>query len=157
VRDTRWRVEETTDDDETWGNMTAGLQGVSTRKELRNGMAKQRLAGGDCGGDLPRHYEKMVKGKEASATRVFYRCRETEWVTAVPHVGVSQPTAYRAGRDAVRASASGSPVPVPLTCGLGTGLKPFPVGVAQWAALLTWSDPQKYVFQFSKLQQVCNI
>jgi hypothetical protein len=93
---------------------------------------------------------KMVKGKEASATRAFYRCRETK------SVSVSRRLARSTGTWCVL-GVSGSAVPVPLTSGAGTGLKPFPVIVAQWTTLLTWSAPQKYVFQFSKLHHVCNI
>jgi hypothetical protein len=38
------------------------------------------------------------------------------------------------------------PIPVPLTSGAVTRFKPFPVGVAHWTTLLTWSGPLTNVF-----------
>jgi hypothetical protein len=45
--DARWPVEEWADDGDTWGKTTTRSWGLATSKELANGGAKRRLAGGE--------------------------------------------------------------------------------------------------------------
>jgi hypothetical protein len=46
--DPRSTVKEMADDGDSWGKTTTQPRRSATRKESRNGAAKQRLAGGEC-------------------------------------------------------------------------------------------------------------
>jgi hypothetical protein len=153
VRDAWWRAVETVDDGNSWGKITARSSRLSRREESSNGVWSRRLASGECSGGWAWHWgKKWQKGLEDSSLRAFYRRRGgSGWQWAHPsmsacrqQVGCARPWCDE-----------WSPALVGSMCSW-SGLKLTRATVVL-GHTVDWSSPLKYVFKFSKLQQVCKI